>query len=1002
MQSTPRSRCSGFADRFPRKRWVPGRWAAQALILASATGASGLTTLHHFRPDIGHANAPLASDSAGNLYGTTCGGGATNNGTIFTVKADGSGFAVLHAFTGGLADGKCPLAGLYFGGSSVLYGTTSGGGAADQGTVFTIRTDGSGFEILHSFVGGADDGSQPWGALVGEGTSGLFGTTFLGGVFGYGTVFRIDKDGTGFAVLHSFNLQADGSRLVGGLTTDGAGTLYGTAGAGGASSQGTVFSVGTDGSNFTLLHEFGGGAGDGSNPEGGLLAYDAGALYGMTAGGGAMDGGTLFVVGTDGGSFEILHSFGGGPSDGFMPNGNGLVVGDAGDLYGITSGGGEDGLGTVFTIRTDGSGFSLLRSFAGGSTDGSYPLGALVSDGTGHLYGATLRGGAASGYGTVFTIGMDGSGYAVLHSCTGVADGGGPVGGLVSGGDGKLYGATALGGTLNQGTVFAIQPDGGGFAVLHSFAGGSLDGRRPQSGLIVDVAGNLYGTTGYGGTADSGTVFTVKTDGSGFAVLHSFGGSPDGARPSAALVADTLGYLYGTTLLGGAANLGTVFRIRMDGTDFAVLHSFTGGSGDGSSPSASLTCDGQGRLYGTTRNGGSWFGGTVFTIRTDGTGYALLHQFSGSSDGWEPHGDLLLDATGNLFGTTSSGNTLFTLRTDGSGFAVLFRFMLPYGSRPECDLVTDGAGNLYGTTLEGGANGQGTVFRIRTDGSGPALLHVFGSSQGGRRPGPGLVFDGAGNLCGVASTGGLSDMGTVFSLALPRGTDTPAIYRSSDRSWYLKNSNTPGAADLIFPYGDPSDQAVKGDWDGDGDDTVGIYRDGVFFLKNTNEPGNADLVIGFGVAGDIPVAGDWDGDGIDTIGVYRPTEAAWFLRNTNAVGAPDLAFTYGLANETPITGDWDGDGIDTVGIFRASDRQWYLHNSNASGDAELVFPYGDPAQDVPVVGDWDGDGDDTVGIYRAALGEWFLKNTNEAGFADLNFVYGLVNEKPLAGDWDGQ
>jgi hypothetical protein len=240
-----------------------------------------------------------------------------------------------------------------------------------------------------------------------------------------------------------------------------------------------------------------------------------------------------------------------------------------------------------------------------------------------------------------------------------------------------------------------------------------------------------------------------------------------------------------------------------------------------------------------------------------------------------------------------------------------------------------------------------------------------------------------------------------FTIAGTAGTDTPGIYRSSDRSWYLKNSNTPGAADLIFPYGDPSDQAVKGDWDGDGDDTVGIYRDGVFFLKNTNGPGNADLVIGFGAPGDIPVAGDWDGDGVDTIGVYRPSEAAWFLRNTNTAGAPDLSFTFGLANETPVVGDWDGDGIDTVGIFRASDRQWYLHNSNAGGNAELVFPYGDPAMDVPVVGDWDGDGDDTVGIYRAALGEWFLKNTNEAGFADLNFVYGLVNEKPLAGDWDG-
>ena len=235
----------------------------------------------------------------------------------------------------------------------------------------------------------------------------------------------------------------------------------------------------------------------------------------------------------------------------------------------------------------------------------------------------------------------------------------------------------------------------------------------------------------------------------------------------------------------------------------------------------------------------------------------------------------------------------------------------------------------------------------------------------------------------------------------PAGADTPAIYRAGDRQWYLRNSNSGGAADLVFPYGDPSDQAVKGDWDGDGDDTVGIYRGGVFYLKNTNAAGNADLVVGFGEAGDVPVAGDWDGDGVDTIGVYRPATAGWLLRNSNSVGAPDLSFTYGLVGETPVVGDWDGNGTDTVGIFRASDRQWYLRNANSDGNAELVFPYGDPAIDIPVVGDWDGDGDDTVGIYRAALGEWFLKNTNEAGFADLNFTYGLVNEKPLAGDWDG-
>ncbi|MBI4914594.1 MAG: fibronectin type III domain-containing protein, partial [Acidobacteria bacterium] len=271
---------------------------------------------------------------------------------------------------------------------------------------------------------------------------------------------------------------------------------------------------------------------------------------------------------------------------------------------------------------------------------------------------------------------------------------------------------------------------------------------------------------------------------------------------------------------------------------------------------------------------------------------------------------------------------------------------------------------------------------------------------------PGSAFVGwSGDCTGVLPTcqvtmGGDRSVLATFDLR-PKGVDTPAIYRSTDRSWYLRNSNSSGAANLVFPYGDPSDQAVKGDWDGDGDDTVGIYRNGVFYLRNSNTAGNADIVIGFGVAGDIPIAGDWDGDGLDTIGVYRPGAAAWFLRNSNTPGPPDLSFTYGLSNETPVSGDWDGDGIDTIGIFRASDRKWYLHNTNAGGNAEIFFPYGDPALDVPVVGDWDGDGDDTVGIYRASLGEWFLRNSNTAGNSDLNFTYGLINEKPLAGDWDG-
>ncbi|MAU13365.1 MAG: hypothetical protein CL607_26335 [Anaerolineaceae bacterium] len=230
--------------------------------------------------------------------------------------------------------------------------------------------------------------------------------------------------------------------------------------------------------------------------------------------------------------------------------------------------------------------------------------------------------------------------------------------------------------------------------------------------------------------------------------------------------------------------------------------------------------------------------------------------------------------------------------------------------------------------------------------------------------------------------------------------DTIGIYRDSDFSWYLRNSNTSGFAQYVFNYGLPSDQSITGDWDGDGDDTVGIYRNGTFFLKNTNTTGVGDVTFAFGAPTDIPIAGDWNGDGIDTVGLYRPSSGSWFLIDANESRAPDYAFTYGLVNETPVTGDWNGDGNDTIGIFRASDSTWYLRNSNSAGFAESLIVFGNPATDNAITGDWNGDCVDTIGLYRRAEANWFLKNTNSTGIADVTFTYGLPNETPVSGDWD--
>jgi hypothetical protein len=222
------------------------------------------------------------------------------------------------------------------------------------------------------------------------------------------------------------------------------------------------------------------------------------------------------------------------------------------------------------------------------------------------------------------------------------------------------------------------------------------------------------------------------------------------------------------------------------------------------------------------------------------------------------------------------------------------------------------------------------------------------------------------------------------------------VFRPSTGELFLKNSNSSGFADTLIVFGNPGDYPIAGDWNGDGVDSVGIYRNGIFYLRNTNSTGFADIVVPFGNAGDQPIVGDWNGDGIDTIGVYR--NGTFLLRNSNSPGPPDLTFTLGNPGDVGIAGDWNGDGITTCGVFRPSNGVIFLKNSNTTGFADLSFVYG-IASDKPVAGDWNGDGIDTVGIYRN--GQFFLTNSNTTGFADTVFALGVNGDFPIAGNWNG-
>ena len=370
-------------------------------------------------------------------------------------------------------------------------------------------------------------------------------------------------------------------------------------------------------------------------------------------------------------SFLTLHSFGGG-SDGATPQA-GLIRDAAGNLYGTTSGGGSGAQGTVFKIDTSNR-ESVRYSFTG-VPDGATPQATLIMDAAGNLYGTTV-GGGSSNEGTVFKI--DTSNHeSVLYSFTGGSDGATPLAGLIRDAAGNLYGTTYAGGSggIGLGTVFKIDTSDHE-SVLHSFTGGS-DGESPEAGLIMDAAGNLYGTTFGGGSSRYGTVFKIDTS-NHESVLYSFTGGSDGGDPQAGLIMDAAGNLYGTTSEGGSGNAqGTVFKIDTSNHE-SVLYSFTGGS-DGGGPQAPLIMDAAGNLYGTTFQGGigvcapAQGCGTVFKIDTSNH-ESVLYSFTGGSDGGNPQATVIMDAAGNLYGTTSQGGIGVCAPAPGCG--TVFEFQM--------------------------------------------------------------------------------------------------------------------------------------------------------------------------------------------------------------------------------------------------------------------------------------------------------------------------------------
>ncbi|QMU27671.1 choice-of-anchor tandem repeat GloVer-containing protein [Adhaeribacter radiodurans] len=737
----------------------------------------------------------LIQGKDGNFYGMTARGGASNYGTIFKMTPAGK-ITIMNSFAG--YDGNAP------GGNNLIqasdgnfYGMTSSGGlnneGAEPGVAFRM-TPGGEYKVIFSFI--RHLGYRPYGDLV-EGTDGNFyGMTYYGGTFDKGTVFKLTPTGT-HTVLHNFNGTSRGGWPTGNLVRGNDGNYYGVTTSGGANQLGTIFKI-TPTGTFTLLHTF--ETATGGTPIGSLTKGKDGNFYGVTTAGGDNFSGTIYRI-TATGDYKVLHHYG-FDEIGDTPK-RSLKLGKDGNFYGTTMNGGDWFNGTVYKVTPSGT-VSALHPFLP-SEDGGRANG-LMQASDGYLYGMNEIGGP-QGDGVIYRILPNGSNFKILVDLPGTFGGVTPRGGLVQGRDGFFYGMTEWGGEYNHGTIFRLCSDGS-FKILRSLDDVN-DGGYPRGDLMLGKDGNFYGLTSHGGVNGSGTYFRITPKGD-FKVLYSFQNDDTGYSPWGTLLDGNDGYYYGMTNAGGSFLAGVIFRVTPSG-EYTVMHSFDNYE-DGSSPRGNLIKGKDGNFYGLTNVGGDYNTGTFFKMAPDGT-VTKLHSFYQYDDGDLPAGSLVQGKDGNFYGMAARGGknghgTIFKFTPAGK--ITVLKFMtdeISDGANPQGSLIMDKVGNFYGLTWGGGHNFSGVIFKITPDGKYTILHHLDGPTEG-RSPFGSLIFQKSNPTAYAQSV--TTAVNTAKAITLKGTGGSPLVYEiisqpkngtlsgSGAKRTYTPNSNFNGSDTFTY------------------------------------------------------------------------------------------------------------------------------------------------------------------------------------------------------------
>ena len=703
--------------------------------------------------------ACVFSIQAQTLYGTTYKGGNEGGGTINKFIPASNNLTVAKSFEN--IGGRSPRHNVIQASDGKLYGMTNGGGSNSIGVIFSFDPSASTYKTLKDFDG--INGRTPTGDLVQAIDGKLYGMTLSGGSNNAGVIFSFDPSSSTYTKLKDFD-NASGNFPYGSLMQANDGKLYGMTTRGGSSDAGVIFSFDPSSSIYTKLKDFDNA--NGGSPYGSLIQASDGKLYGMTTYGGSNGYGVIFSFDPLASTYTKLKDF--DNANGGFPSFGSLMQASDGKLYGM-AGGGSNGRGVIFSFDLPASTYTKLKDFD--NANGADPAGSLIQASDGKLYGNTTYGGISNG-GVIFSFDPLASAYTKLKDFEDVngANGAAPNGSLLQASDGKLYGMTQYGGNnyagSGGGVIFSFDALSSTYTKLKDF-GTNETGTNVSGSLVQASNGKLYGMAQYGGSSNGGVIFSFDPSASTYTKLKDFDNA-NSANPAGSLIQASDGKLYGSS--GGA-----IFSFDPFSSTYTNLM-----VGAGAYPGSLMQAN-DGKLYGMMQTGGSESLGAIFSFDPSSSTYTTLHDFDGSN-GVYPSGSLKQASDGKLYGITqftvfnfSAGPTgngiIFSYDPSSSTFTKLWDFDGVNGARPYGSLMQASDGKLYGMTSNGGSESLGAIFSFDPSSSNYTKLHDFDGANGANPLGN-LMQASDGKLYGMTSNGGSSGLGVIFSYDLSSSTYT--------------------------------------------------------------------------------------------------------------------------------------------------------------------------------------------------------------------------------------